>query len=228
MKTLIFMTALAQPLCAQADALLPAFDAGNFTAPRPNPYFPMEQGQVATLTGTIQTGGGAEPFSLIRTINGPGPILLGVQTVAILDDEYEGGLLTESSLDYFATDNAGAVWYFGEDVTAYEYDDAGTLVSKGQAPSWTAGVDGAEPGIVIEVEPVLAKPMFRAHAPKADETEFSVVESLGEQVVVYTESTTDAELRDRSTYARGIGLIKIEEDLSADKTDPVISAVLAP
>ncbi len=209
-----------------ADAVVPTFELANFASPVTNDYFPMVPGTVSTLTGTIKADGGEAPFTLVRTIEGPGPVLLGVQTTAIRDDETVGGLLMERSVDYYATDNQGAVWYFGEDVTAYDYDDAGKLVAEKQAPSWTAGVDGAAPGIVIEAEPVLGKALFRANAPAAKETEYSVVEALGDLVLVYTESTADPDLRERSSYARGVGLVATEEDLSPAKDNPAISAKL--
>jgi hypothetical protein len=218
------------------DPIMPPFDAASFDGGQPNAYFPLGVGHVSILTGTIKTDdGGAAPFNLIRTIVGPGPVLLGVQTTAIRDDELEDGLITESSVDYYATDRNGAVWYFGEDVTAYEYDDNGILTTTKQAPSWTAGVDQAQPGIVIEAVPDLSKVMFRANAPSAKETEYSAVETVGgtlagfsDVVIVYTESTADPDLRERSAYAKGIGLVQTEEDLSAAKDNPKVSATMQP
>ena len=220
---------MTAPFAAKADPVLPLFEAANFASPEPNAYFPMVAGLTSVLTGTIRDADGSvQPFSLKRTIVGPGPIILGVQTTSIRDDESEGGLITESSLDYYANAASGAVWYFGEDVTAFTYDDAGVLTDTKRAPSWTAGVEGARPGIVIEAAPVLAKVMFRAFAPKAGETEFSVIEGLGDVVTIYTESSADPDLRERSQYAKGVGLIKTEEDLAAGKTNPAVSAALQP
>lgn len=229
MRLLTASALILSPFAACAgDAVVPDFDLANFAVPVANDYFPMVPGTVSTLRSTIKADGVEAPFTLVRTIVGPGPLLLGVQTVAIRDDETEGGLLMERSVDYYATDADGAVWYFGEDVTAYEYDDAGKLLSQKQAPSWTAGVEGAAPGIVIEAVPVPGKSLFRANAPAAKETEYSVVEAVGDVVVVYTESTADPDLRERSTYAKGIGLVATEEDLSSAKDNPKISARLEP
>lgn len=69
------------------------------------------------MRGTIQTDDGKVlPFERVRTVTGPGPVILGVQTTTIRDEEFEDGHVAESSLDYFATDAKGAAWYFGEDV----------------------------------------------------------------------------------------------------------------
>ncbi len=223
-----------------AEPVLPAFDAAAFADGMANPYFPLDAGKVSTLKGTIVGDDGTPgPFTFVRTILGQGPVVMGVQTVAIQDDEYEGDLLTERSVDYYATDAAGAVWYFGEDVTVYAYDTAGALTGTSGGATWRAGTDGAEPGIVLRAVPVTEPPMFRAHAPNAKEMEFSVAETglppmtvpagtYGDVVRVYTESTADAELRDYTYWAKGSGLIAMAEDLSAAKDAPKVSAELVP
>lgn len=223
-----------------ADPVLPVFDAGAFANGMANLYFPLDAGKVSTLKGTITGDDGTPgPFTFVRTILGQGPVVMGVQTVAIQDDEYEGDLLTERSIDYYATDAAGAVWYFGEDVTVYAYDAAGALTGTSGGATWRAGTDGAEPGIALRAVPVAGPPMFRAHAPKAKEMEFSVAEpglppmtvpagTYADVVRVYTESTADAELRDYTYWAKGAGLIAMAEDLSAAKDTPKVSAELVP
>jgi hypothetical protein len=54
------------------------------------------------------------------------------------------GALKEDTLDWYAHQDDGTVWYFGEDTNEYENGKAST--TKG---SWVAGVDGALPGIVM-------------------------------------------------------------------------------
>jgi hypothetical protein len=58
------------------------------------------------------------------------------------------GELVEDTLDWYAQDAAGNVWYFGEEVKDYE---DGRVVST--AGSWEAGVDGALPGIAMPASP---------------------------------------------------------------------------
>ena len=42
------------------------------------------------------------------------PVIDGVTTVEVLDQVYESGTLTEKTLDWYAQDDQGNVWYFGE------------------------------------------------------------------------------------------------------------------
>ena len=53
------------------------------------------------------------------------------------------GTLAEKTRDWYATDQHGNVWYFGEDTATY--DDSGDVESR--EGSWEAGVDGAVAGI---------------------------------------------------------------------------------
>ena len=235
------VAALSAPLAAiAATPTLPVFDAANFASPRPNAYFPLVTPAPVTFAGTFTTEDGQTlPFTRIRTVVGPGPVVLGVPTTAIRDDEYEGPNITESSTDYYATDKDGAVWYFGEDVRAFTYDAAGKKTGEGPGPSWIAGKDAALPGIILRATPDTTEVLFRAHAPKAKEMEYSTVVSVGltetvaagkfsDVVKVYTESAADPGLREYSYWAKGIGLVRTEEDLSARLDHPLIVSARQP
>ncbi len=231
---------LAPGAASAATPILPVFDAANFASPKPNPYFPLTAPDPVTFKGTLAADDGTMlPFTRIRTVVGPGPMVLGVQTTAIRDDEYEGPNITESSTDYYATDKDGAVWYFGEDVRAFTYDANGVKTGEGPGPSWIAGKDAATPGIIIRSEPVVNEVMFRAHAPKAQEMEYSTVLDVGltevvpagrfgDVVKVYTESKADPELREYSYWAKGVGMVRTEEDLSDTQDNPKIVSAREP
>lgn len=72
-----------------------------------------------------------------------------------LDEDCDGGrdVLLESTFDWYAQDNAGNVWYFGEDTTEYLYDDQGNFLATSKEGSWQAGVDGAVAGLVMLASP---------------------------------------------------------------------------
>ena len=57
-------------------------------------------------------------------------------------------LPTEVTDDWYAQDAEGNIWYLGEDTTEYEN---GKPVSK--SGSFEAGMDGAEPGIILPADP---------------------------------------------------------------------------
>lgn len=81
-----------------------------------------------------------------------------VEDLAWLSEECDGDyVLVEETVDWYAQDNDGNVWYLGEDTTAYD-DDEECPTSAG---SWEAGSDiagvgsDAEAGIVMLANPVV-------------------------------------------------------------------------
>jgi hypothetical protein len=62
---------------------------------------------------------------------------------------YADGVLEEKTTDWYAADNAGTVWYFGERTALY--DEKGQVVSR--EGSWQAGVNGALAGIIMPANP---------------------------------------------------------------------------
>ncbi len=57
--------------------------------------------------------------------------------------------ILEDTLDWYAQDKDGTVWYFGEDTKSYE-NGVGPADTEG---SWEAGVNGAKPGIIMYADP---------------------------------------------------------------------------
>ena len=66
----------------------------------------------------------------------------------IEDREFEDGELGERTLDYFAQDDRGTVWYLGEDVDKYEN---GKVVGHGGA--WLYGKDTDKMGVEMPAHP---------------------------------------------------------------------------
>jgi hypothetical protein len=60
---------------------------------------------------------------------------------------YSEGRINEVALDWFAQDDTGAVWYFGEDV--FDYEDGVVSSTDG---TWLAGKDGP-PGMIMPAKP---------------------------------------------------------------------------
>ena len=71
-----------------------------------------------------------------------------------LDDNCNGGrdFLSEDTLDWYAQDDAGNVWYMGEDTKEYCDREHPDMVCSTEG-SWTAGVDGATPGFIMLANP---------------------------------------------------------------------------
>ena len=64
------------------------------------------------------------------------------------DRVYLEGELIEETFDWYAQDKEGNVWYMGED--SAEYENGVKVSTEG---SWEAGVDGAQPGIIMKANP---------------------------------------------------------------------------
>jgi hypothetical protein len=115
------------PGSAHSTPILPDFSAATFVpgAPVDNPYFPLIDSKTRVFVGQKEEDGDIVTERFELTNLGPGPTILGVQTTTRRDRAFEDGLLVEETFDYYAQDTAGNVWYFGEDVTNFIYDDEG-------------------------------------------------------------------------------------------------------
>jgi hypothetical protein len=83
----------------------------------------------------------------------------GVTTRVIHDNVYEDydctgsqDFLSEETTDWYAQDDYGNVWYFGE-ATQTRCQDGDDTCTPSTAGSWKAGENGAAPGIVMLDEP---------------------------------------------------------------------------
>lgn len=135
-------------------------DPADFTNPQPNPYFPLEPGTVSILHGSED----GERILNRTTITRRTKVIAGVTTTVVNDVVYAGGLLEERTTDWYAPDNSGTVWYFGERTALY--DEHGQVVSR--EGSWQAGVDGAVAGIIMPANPgptdAYRQEVYRGHA----------------------------------------------------------------
>ena len=72
----------------------------------------------------------------------------GVEARVVHDEVSRGGEPVEITDDWYAQDADGNIWYLGEDTAEYEN---GKVVSR--EGSFEAGVDGAEPGVIMPGDP---------------------------------------------------------------------------
>jgi PEP-CTERM motif len=238
-RSLLILTLAAGPLSAAP--LAPDFGAAVFTGVIPeNDYFPLVPGPTHVILAEGEEDG--EPFTERSelTVLGPGPTILGVQTTTQLDRAYEGDLLVEETRDYYATDIEGNVWYFGEDVTNFIYDDEDNLIDTNNQSAWIAGVDGAQPGWIMPGSPVVGLSYYQEIAAANGALDQAMIwmldatleiDGIGlfESVLVTLETTElDPDAREFKYYARGLGLIGVDEGLSLDLTDPELVFRLQP
>jgi hypothetical protein len=134
------------PAESSADTVYaPRIDPAAFVEVIDNPYLPLAVGSSWRYEGTDDEG--ATEVVEITVLDETRPVM-GVTTRVVRDRVTVDGELVEDTLDWYAQDAAGDVWYFGEEVKDYE---DGRVVST--AGSWEAGVDGALPGIAMPASP---------------------------------------------------------------------------
>ena len=142
------------PTAAPARTVSIPFSAANFSNPLDisNIYFPLIAG--TTFTSKADTHGGCEVD--VTTVTYDTRVIDGVTTRVVHDQVFDGdtcttdpSALTEDTLDYYAQDNAGNVWYMGEDT--FDCQGAGNC-TPGEG-GWIAGVNGAQPGIIMLAHP---------------------------------------------------------------------------
>jgi hypothetical protein len=133
-----------------------------------NPLFPISDLHSAILLGND------EGHTLrIETVLLPEPKVIDVdgQRVETLVSQfvsYLDGRIHEVALDWYAQDDDGNVWYFGEDV--FNYEDGVVADTDG---TWIAGEDGP-PGMIMPADPQVGQ----AYRPE------NIPDSVFEEVVV--------------------------------------------
>lgn len=235
----VWIAAICAPVSAFAsDPVLPVFDAANFATPKANAYFPLEIGESHTLKG-VRTDGDPIVEHAVITVQGPGPVILGIATVLVLDEAFDAGILVERTFDYFAADKDGNVWYFGEDVTNFRYDEAGVLTGTDNKSAWRAGVNGALPGISVSGTPVVGLVQFQEHAPAEAAMDYSEILAIDLDITgpagtfhnvikTFESSSVEAGLREFKYYAPGFGMIRADEELAESLDNPAVIIELQP
>ena len=124
---------------------LPDFGAASFTAPQiiNNPYFPLIPGTTFLYEPKPNEDNVVNTVVVTGTKN-----ILGIDCVEVHDFETVSGELTEDTLDWYAQDDDGNVWYFGED--SKKFCGPNCVDTTG---SWEAGKNGALPGYLVLAEP---------------------------------------------------------------------------
>ena len=174
-----------------------------FTTDIDNPYWPMPPGArwvyregsekvVVTVTDRTRT------------------VASGVEARVVHDIVTDDGEVIEDTHDWYAQDQDGNVWYLGEDTKEYEHGKVKT-----NEGSWEAGVDGAQPGIIVHADPRPGPP-YRQEYYEGHAEDMGQILSVDEQVQVPAGHYTGAvltkdytplepEVLEYKLYAKGVG-----------------------
>lgn len=152
----------------------PVINPEDFVEVVDNPHFPLTPGTTFVYEGESE----GEPIRDEVYVTNETRMVMGVKAIVVRDREFEDEELAEETFDWYAQDKDGNVWYFGED--SREYDDGEVVSTDG---SWEAGVNGAQPGIIMEGDPKVGD-TYRQEYWAGEAEDMAEVVSLDESVFV--------------------------------------------
>jgi hypothetical protein len=200
----------------------PVIDPSNFVARVDNPYFPLTPGTTFVYEGQTAEGFEHDEFAVTHHTR----VILGVRCVEVHDTVKTDGQLTEDTLDWFAQDRDGNVWYFGENT--HELEDGLITTIDG---TFMAGVNGDKPGIIMKAHPAIGD-FYRQEFSLNNAEDFAETRSLTQTVHVPTgtfqnclksKETTplETDLLEYKFYAPGVGNILTVDARTGDREELV-------
>ena len=186
----------------------PSPDPADFTGNAENTWFPLRPGRRWTYHQELPTGS----RTLVATVLPGRPAVDGIPTRAVRWQVLEGGRTRFAMLRWYAVDAAGNVWWFGQRLAS-----SGPSLDPLARRSWTAGVHGAQAGVVLTGTPRQGDGYLNASERGVVERR-STVETLSATVVTKTQTyrhavatldlSTLAPLHVvRTYYVRDVGMV---------------------
>jgi probable HAF family extracellular repeat protein len=147
----ITATFVSTNIAVERPCELPDFGSASFTTPLiiNNPYFPLVPGTTFLYEPRPNEDNVVNTIVVTDGIKN----ILGINCVVVHDYETVNGVLTEDTLDWYAQDDKGNIWYFGEDTKTYLCCDHGDPNCVDTTGSWEAGKDSALPGYLMLAKP---------------------------------------------------------------------------
>ena len=218
----------ASDLAPVHGAYSPSIDPANFVAAVDNRYFPLKPGTAFHYKGVAEDGKTPQTDDMIVTSRTKK--ILGVNATVIRDIVAQRGKVVERTLDWYAQDKQGNVWYMGEDTRELQ---GGKFVKADD--SWEAGVDGARAGIIMPGNPQPGDEYRQEYYPGYAVDQARVLGGGGPIAVpagsykqtLLTEETAptiDPGVGERKYYVAGVGDVK-EHTVSGNKEEIVLVSV---
>lgn len=195
-----------------------------------NDYFPLTPGTRLVLRGVTIEEGEALAHRIEFITTDLTKEIAGVETVVAWIEDYSEARLVEAEVAFYAQDDEGNVWFFGE--YPEEYED-GEIVD---APAWISGFEDARAGVKMYGDPdPSAPPLYQGWGPEVGWSDFGKVRELGaedcveldcyEDVLIVAESSLGEEgIFQLKSYARGVGEIRVDFT-GPDETQEQLEAV---
>jgi hypothetical protein len=152
----------------------------------------------------------------------------GIEAVVVHDLVTEDGEMVEDTLDWYAQDKDGNVWYLGEDTK--EYEDGKVVSTEG---SWEAGVDGAKAGTSSRRSLSRGLTYREEHyaGQAEDAAEVLSVEGRAEvpfgrfsgALITRNYTPLDPNVVELKLYARGIGSVLVVQTSGGSSREELVS-----
>lgn len=210
-------TSQAPELCGPGSAINFDKTAFQVSSTISNKWFPLKPGTTYTTTGTVAAGDETTERKVTHTVTGLTKVIDGVETLVMWDRDYQDETLVESELAFFAQDNSGAVWLFGEYPEEFENDEF-----VGAPNTFIHGISGSQAGIAMQAEPRVGTPEYvQAHAAsvgfldcgRAYEENVALcvpTGCYGDVLVIDEHNPLEPDVgHQRKYYSAGTGLVKV-------------------
>jgi hypothetical protein len=182
-------------------------DPTDFVDTIDHPYWPMQPGTSWIYSDRDLEGSRQR---VVVTVTEQTKEISRIRARVVHDVVTEDGAVLEDTYDWYAQDKDGNLWYLGEDTK--EYEDGKVASTAG---SWQAGVDGAEPGIILPAKPSVGM-AYRQEYYKGEAEDSAEVLSLDEwtevpagtykHLLMTKEFTAlEPDVLEHKFYARGVG-----------------------
>jgi hypothetical protein len=181
-----------------------------------NRMFPLAVGTQFAYRGTIVEGGVSKPHSVVFTVTDLSKVVDHVRTVVAWDRDFLRGRLQEQELAFFAEDDTGRVWNFGE------YPEEYVNGKFAGAPStWIRETAGAYGGIHMLARPAAGARYREGLIPAIGFDDVSRVASTGAATCVPADCYRHVLMIDETSpndpasghqikyYAPRVGLVRV-------------------
>lgn len=224
---LVILLALTMPACGSSDeeeeescaidaTYAPSVVPADFSSNVTNPLYPLPVGRTWTYKEGSQ--------DVVVTVLAEQKQVMGVTCVVVRDTVTANGVTIEDTWDWYAQHKDGSVWYFGEDTT--EFADGKPVSKEG---SWEAGIDGAQPGLIIPANPTVGM-KYRQEYYACEAEDYGEVLALDATATVPTGSYTgcllthdytplDPEVNEQKTYCPDVGLVLAVDVTTGEKEE---------
>jgi hypothetical protein len=154
---------------------------GRFSAPLTvdNPMFPLVAGTQFVYQGKVVEGGEPKRHSVVFTVTDLSKVVDHVRTVVAWDRDFLEGRLQEQELAFFAQDDKGNVWNFGEYPEEYEHGKFA-----GAPSTWIRETAGAYGGIHMLSQPRVGARYREGLVPAIEFDDVSQVTRTGQATCV--------------------------------------------